>query len=140
MSDQEKFQGFKEQVAEENAARYGEELEQRYGQKAIMASRQKFAALSAKDYEAMENLAAQILDDLAQAVQEGLSPSGEQGQNIAARHKQWLSYTWPSYTPEAHAVLAQMYVDDERFSQYYDEKQPGCARFLREAIMKYCGQ
>ena len=138
MGDQEKYQGFKEQWAAENAVRFGEELEGRYGQAVITASRQKFAALSAQDYEAMENLAAQILNDLAQAVREGLSPESGQGQNIAARHKQWLSYTWPSYTPEAHAALAQMYVDDERFAQYYDEKHPGCAQFLCAAIAQYC--
>jgi hypothetical protein len=52
-------------------------------------------------------------------------------------HKQWLSYYWSEYSKEAHAGLAQMYVDDERFKAYYDEKQPGTAEFLRDAIYIY---
>jgi len=31
------------------------------------------------------------------------------------------------------------YVDDERFSAYYDEKQPGTAAFFRDAIFIYTG-
>ena len=43
------------------------------------------------------------------------------------------------YSKEAHAGLAQMYVDDERFTAHYDEKQPGTAAFLRDAILIYTG-
>lgn len=35
--------------------------------------------------------------------------------------------------------LAQMYVDDSRFTAYYDEKQPGAAEFLRDAVHIYTG-
>ena len=55
-------------------------------------------------------------------------------------HKDWLSYTWPNYTKEAHAGLAQMYVDDERFTAYYDKEQPGLAVFLRDAIFIFTGK
>ena len=30
--------------------------------------------------------------------------------------------------------LVQMYVDDERFTSYYDKIVPGCAVFLRDAM------
>jgi len=59
------------------------------------------------------------------------------GQKAADLHRQWLSYYWDSYSKEAHAGLAQMYVDDPRFRAYYDEKQPGSAEFLRDAIHIY---
>jgi hypothetical protein len=61
------------------------------------------------------------------------------GQKAADLHKQWSTYYWSEYTTEAHAGLAQMYVDDERFKAYYDEKQPGTAQFLRDAIHIYTG-
>jgi len=35
--------------------------------------------------------------------------------------------------------VAQMYVDDGRFTAYYDDKQPGTAEFLRDAILIYTG-
>ena len=30
-----------------------------------------------------------------------------------------------------------MYVDDERFTAYYDKEKPGTAEFLRDAILIY---
>jgi hypothetical protein len=63
----------------------------------------------------------------------------ELGQKTADLHRQWLSYAWGNYNKEAHAGLAQMYVDDERFTAFYDDKQPGAAVFLRDAILIYTG-
>jgi hypothetical protein len=54
-------------------------------------------------------------------------------------HRQWLSFYWDSYSKEAHAGIAQMYVDDERFAAYYDAKQPGGAKCLRDAVLIYTG-
>lgn len=48
-----------------------------------------------------------------------------------------MSYTWSNYSKEAHAGIAQMYVDDERFTKYYCKKHPGLAVFLRDAIVIY---
>jgi hypothetical protein len=44
---------------------------------------------------------------------------------------------WGGYDSEAHAGLAQMYVEDERFRAYYDQGQPGMTEFLRDAIQIY---
>ena len=35
--------------------------------------------------------------------------------------------------------LVQMYVDDERFTAYYDKIQKGAAVFLRDAMRIYLG-
>jgi len=51
----------------------------------------------------------------------------------------WLCFYWSSYSKEAHAGLAQMYVDDVRFTEFYDKHQPGLAAFLRDAIFIYTG-
>ncbi|MNR35357.1 HTH-type transcriptional activator TipA [compost metagenome] len=75
---------------------------------------------------------------MAEAFKTG-DPRGELAQKAADLHKQWLTYYWSHYSKEAHAGLAQMYVDDERFKAHYDEKQPGTAEFLRDAILTYTG-
>ena len=79
-----------------------------------------------------------MIDTLKEAVATG-NPAGELARRTADLHRQWLSCVWGSYSKEAHAVLAQAYVDDERFTAYYDEKQPGVAVFLRDAILIYTG-
>ncbi len=52
---------------------------------------------------------------------------------------QWLCCYWDEYSKEAHAGVAQTYLDDERFTAYYDKEQPGGAKFLRDAILIYTG-
>lgn len=64
-------------------------------------------------------------------------PSGPLAQEIADLHKQLLNFYWTSYSKEAHANLAKMYVLDDRFKSYYDEEQTGIAEFLRDAILIY---
>jgi hypothetical protein len=34
--------------------------------------------------------------------------------------------------------MGQMYVDDPRFTAYYDKIAPGLAAFLQEALKIYC--
>lgn len=46
-------------------------------------------------------------------------------------------FYWNDYSKEAHVNLAQIYVDDERLTSYYDKDQPGTAVFFRDAIHIY---
>ncbi|MBY0123687.1 MerR family transcriptional regulator [Bacillus sp. S/N-304-OC-R1] len=138
MSDQEKFTGFKKKMIEDNEAKYGKEIREKYGDDKVEQSNAKLMNMSEEDYKKVTNLANQITETLAAAFATG-DPSGELAQNAADLHKQWLCYYWKEYSKEAHAGLAQMYVDDERFTAYYDKDQPGTAEFLRDAILIYTG-
>lgn len=137
MSDREKFEGFKEKALRENEEKYGSEIREKYGSDAVEQSNKLFQNLTETQFEEMNTIAAQIQTRLEEAVSGGLEPAGEEGLAIAALHRRWLTFTWPSYTAEAHAGLGEMYVADERFTAYYDAKVPGCAAFLRSAIQAY---
>lgn len=134
MSDKEKFEGFKQRMIDDNEKQYGEEIRQKYGDEAIDESNARMMKLSQADYDAMQRAAADILQKLEAAVESGESPQGDAGREITALHRQWLGYTWAQYSAEAHKGLAQMYVDDPRFAAYYDDRVPGCAQFLRDAV------
>lgn len=138
MQDSEKFIGFKKKLIEENEEAYGKEIRENYGEEAVEASNQKLMNMSREQYEAFEKLGAEVLDTLEKAFATG-DPAGELGQKTAELHKEWLTYTWSNYSKDAHAGLARMYVEDERFTAYYDKKQPGMAAFLRDAILIYTG-
>ncbi len=138
MSDREKFEGFKKDLIDENEKKYGKEIREKYGEDTVQASNAKMFKMTKEEYEAFEKLSQEVLDTLAEAYKTG-DPAGELAQRAAELHKQWLMYTWAKYSKEAHAGLAQMYVDDERFTAYYDENQPGTAKFLRDAVFIYTG-
>lgn len=136
MTDQEKFEGFKQKMIADNEKKYGEEIRKKYGEETINKSNEKLQNMTQEQHEEVTQLAEEVHAILAEAIKTG-DPSSEIAQKAADLHKKWLSYYWNDYNKEAHAGLAQMYVDDERFRAYYDDKQPGAAEFLRDAINIY---
>lgn len=139
MTDHEKFEGFKKKLIDENEKKYGAEIRGRYGDKAVEESNRKMMNMSKEQYDAFKKLEEEIIENLKKAYATG-DPAGELAQKTADLHRQWLSCTWGKYSKEAHAGVARMYAEDERFKAYYDEKQPGGAEFLRDAILIYTGQ
>ncbi len=138
MADKEKFEGFKQKMIDDNEKKYGEEIRKKHGKDTVEKSNQNFKNMTQEDYDAMTSLATQVQEVLSQAFENG-DPASGLAQKAADLHKQWITYCWGHYSKEAHTGLAQMYVDDERFTAYYDEKQPGTAVFLRDAIFIYTG-
>ncbi len=139
MSDKEKFEAFKRRAVEANEARYGREIREKYGDETVDRANASVLALTEEEYAQWKALGEEIKAALARAVRAGEDPAGAEGLRIAALHRRWLSYSWESYTPQAHAGLGQMYAADERFTAYYDHETPGCAAFLRDAIAAYTG-
>ena len=137
MSDQERFEGFKQAQLQDNETRYGTEIREKYGKDAVEQSNAKWMGMSESDFKQFEALGSRLNQMLKEAVLTG-DPGSEPAQRAAALHREWLMFTWPHYTPEAHMGVAQMYVDDPRFTAYYDEIVPGCAVFLRDAVQIFC--
>jgi hypothetical protein len=125
-------------MIDDNEKKYGKEIREKYGSDAVEKSNNKLKNMSQEDYEAVTKLEQEVKDTLAAAFKTG-DPAGELAQKAAELHKKWLTFYWDSYSKEAHAGLAQMYVEDERFTAYYDKEQPGTAKFLRDAILIYTG-
>jgi DNA-binding transcriptional MerR regulator len=140
MSDSKKFEAFKRSMIQNNETQYGREIREKYGDEAIDRSNEKVLSMTQEDYSDVQSLEHAIYSALTEAVRSGISPTGKVGLSIAELHRKWLSYYWKTYTPQAHAGLAQMYVLDERFTAYYDKEEPGCAAFLRDAILAYTNQ
>ncbi len=138
MSDREKFEGFKQKLISDNEKKYGEEVRQRWGEETYKRSNAKVAKMTQEQYQEVSKLSEEVMETLRAAYKTG-DPAGELAQKAADLHRQWLSFWWDGYNKEAHAGLAQMYVDDPRFTAYYDKEQPGTAEFLRDAVRIYTG-
>lgn len=137
MTDKEKFEGFKQGMLDENEQKYGEEIRNLYGADAIDKSNKKLMGMTQEQYAEVERITLEMNELLKVAFEQG-DPSSKTAQQVCAFHKKWLCYFWDSYSKEAHIGLAQMYVDDPRFTEYYDKIAVGCAVFLRDAIQIYC--
>jgi len=139
MSDEEKFEGFKQKLIDENERKYGAEVRGKYGDAAADTANAKLKGMTKEQYDAMEKLSGEVNEALRAAVTEG-DPAGELAQKACDLHRQWLCQHWPEgmYSKQAHLNLAEMYCADERFKVYYNAIAPGCAEFLRDALAVYC--
>ena len=137
MTDEEKFEGFKEKQISDNEQKYGGEIREKYGDEAVDRSNAKLKNMTKEQYGELEALTQELNRTLKAAFEQG-DPGGELAQKACALHKRWLCFYWDHYSKEAHRGVAQMYVDDPRFTAYYDAIVPGCAVFLKDAVQIFC--
>ncbi|MCK8060089.1 MULTISPECIES: MerR family transcriptional regulator [unclassified Fusibacter] len=136
MNDQEKFEGMKRRLIEENDKKYGEEVSSRYGKEIYEASRKKVSGMSKEDFDGAALLEKSFLEQVMKAFEEG-DPASESSMKAMQTHKEWLMHYWGTYSKEAHAGLGTTYVQDERFKAYYDKYRSGLAEFIHEALQEF---
>jgi len=137
MSDKKKFEAFKRRMVEENEEQYGKEARKKYGDAEVDQSNARIMGLTQEQYDEWDRLGREILAQLSAAVAEEADPAGERGREIAGLHRRWITITGNRYSVQQHRGLAELYVQDERFTAYCDNVQPGCARFLRDAVLAW---
>lgn len=137
MTNKDKFEGFKKKSLKENEKKYGEEIRRKYGDKSINESNKKFLNMSEEDFENMNKIEQDIFKNLKDVIKSRDLESDE-AKKVYENHRDWLSYSWAKYSKEAHIGLAEMYVLDDRFAAYYNNKvEEGAVNVLRDIIIKY---
>ncbi|WP_436667607.1 MerR family transcriptional regulator [Latilactobacillus sakei] len=118
MTDQTKFEQFKQQAIAENDQRYGQEVTANYGEQAKQEADQHFAGLTKAQYATMQAAEANLTTALQTYLAQPQLPS-EAAQAAFKAHQTWLQTATPRYSLAMHRGLAAMYVADERFAAYY---------------------
>ncbi len=122
------------QKAQAAHAQYADEAEARYGEtEAYRQSAQRTAAFTDADWQEASAETDELEADAAQALREGVEPGSDTANAIAERHLASMNrYFDCSLTQQV--LIARGYVADPRFTAHYDEREPGLARWLRDAI------
>jgi len=138
MTNREKFEGFKKQVLEENERKYGKEIREKYGEETIEESNKKWMNMTEEDFNKMKNIEKEMFEALKEVIKTKDLES-QAAKEVYERHKEWLTFSWPNYSAEAHMGLAEMYLADERFAKYYNNAAESieAAEVLRDCIVKY---
>ena len=142
MTDKERFEGMKARAIAENEEHYGAEVRRRHGDAAMDAANERMAGMTEAEWNDAKALEAAILEQLVQAKATG-DPTGEAARELCAMHARWLQMHWGegTYSPAAHAALAEGYVADPRFTAYYDGSAgEGATAFLRDALVAWCAE
>lgn len=137
MSNEEKFHGFKKEKLTENERKYGEEIRAKYGQETVEASNKRFMNISEDDFKKMQETENEMFQFLIE-VAKTKDLESEASKSVYEKHKYWLTFTWGTYSPEAHIGLANMYVENEEFANYYNDRAGAeVVTTLRDIIIKY---
>ncbi|MCA9766392.1 MAG: MerR family transcriptional regulator [Carnobacterium sp.] len=137
MTNAEKFEGFKKEEIAKNESKYGKEIREKYGEEKVSYSNTSFKNLSEEHFKKMQADENNLFQSLKEVMKTNDLDS-KAAEDVYKNHKRWLSYSWKSYTKEAHIELAEMYVTDQRFTDYYTKRAgEKTARTLRDIIIKY---
>lgn len=137
----------------DNERAYGAEIRERFGDEVIDAANRKYVMADDAAHLQANELELAIKEQLRRAMEAcngddvgsgagsgaGSDTSESEAQRLVAMHKRWLTMYWPDglYTPEMHKGLADGYLADARFQEYYEAVATGATRFLRDAIYEW---
>ena len=114
---------------------YAVEAERRWGDTERGSSRSNgFRACRKQDWIDVKAEGDALLADLAAAKRAGVAPGSPEGDDLAARHRAAIERFYEC-GGELHRGLVEMYLADERFTAYYDDVEPGLARFVRDVVV-----
>ncbi|QIL46315.1 MerR family transcriptional regulator [Vagococcus coleopterorum] len=119
MTNTEKFAAFKTSI-DENEALYGEELRQSYGSDVINQSVHAMKNMTTEQYNTWLALETTLLAHLQKHAETAI-PSPE-AELLFNTHKEWLHMSWGSYDRKRHAGLAELYLINPEFTEYYDSR------------------
>ncbi|WP_119325376.1 MerR family transcriptional regulator [Companilactobacillus musae] len=137
MTDSEKFQAFKENQIKNNEQQYGAEIRNKYGEDNVDQVNTKYGQLEEQEFKQMTNLEKQMIFDLVE-LKKNPDLKSSLAEKIYQEHRDWLKYMWPKYNKQAHRGLVDMYINDDRFTKYYDQKaQVPVVKLLHDVIYQY---
>ena len=111
-----------------------DEARQRWGNsQAWRQSQERAGELTKADWQHVKADSDAWNADVLEAFASGAAPTSEQATDLAERHRRMVDTHFDcSYA--MHRELADMYVADARYTDYFEQLSPGLARWLREAI------
>jgi DNA-binding transcriptional MerR regulator len=131
LTPQERFEVFGEHDPEQ----YEAEVQERWGDTdAYRESSRRSAAYTKEDWVRIKAEGEDVEARLAAAMRSGVPADSRQAMDLAEEHRQQISRNFYDCSPEMHAGLGRMYVEDERFTAHYEQIAPGLAQWVSAAV------
>lgn len=132
MGGEELYDAFKD----DDVKQYQDEVKQRWGDgEAYKQSMKKVGKMTKAEMDKLKEDGKKFTQTLADAMDKDVA--SDEVQTLIAKHHEGINFFYECKT-EMYRGLGQMYVDDPRFTAYYDKFRPGLAHFVRDAIAVYC--
>lgn len=131
MTDKELYDGF----TEEQAKAYRKEAAEKWGEERVAQSEEKLRKLGPEAWTALKKQGEAVTQELASLMEQ--NPASAAVQTAIEKHYAYIGQFY-EVTEEIYRGLGKMYVEDERFTAYYEKFRKGLAPFVNEAIQVFC--
>lgn len=113
---------------------YADEVRQRWGHtEAYRQSQQRALRFTQDDWRQVKAEGEEIARRFAQVMTSGEAASSPAADAVVMAHRRHLGRFYDC-SAEMHRGLGELYVEDHRFTAYWDAYAPGLARFVHDAI------
>jgi hypothetical protein len=115
---------------------YAGEARQRWGDtEAYAESQRRASSYTSDDWLRIEAEADQVEQQFADLFAAGVAADSPEADAAAEAHRAHISRWFYDCSPQLQRALGEMYVADPRFAEHYDERAPGLATYVRDAIV-----
>lgn len=116
-------------------AQYAEETQQKYGHTdAYKQSAERTSKFTGEDWERATAEGEALEAACAQALRDGVVPGSSAANELAEQHLESINrYFDCSYSQQV--LIAKSYLTDPRFTAHYDEREPGLAQWIHDAVV-----
>ena len=131
LNPEEMFEVFGDHDPTEHVA----EVEQRWGDTdAYRESHRRTSSYTKADWLRIRAESEQIKEDLLRAMQSGRLATSPEAMAAAEAHRRHISRWYYTVDYAMQRGLAHLYVADPRFTAHYDDRAPGLAAYVHDAI------
>lgn len=97
-------------------------------------SQQRTSRYGKEDWKQALREGEEIASKLAALHTAGVPAASAEAMGAAEEHRLSIDRWYYPCSREMHVALGEMYVVDPRFTEYWDNRAPGLAQFVRDAI------
>lgn len=127
VTESEMYEGFSKKQAEE----YEKEVRAKYDPEVVEESRRNIQNMTKKEFKELKQEGINIAKELTELTDREINDPEVQA--LVKRHFA-MNNKFYQTSAEMYKGLADMYVEEARFTKFYDKHKPGLAAFLRDAI------
>jgi hypothetical protein len=115
---------------------YEQEAQERWGDTdAYKQSKARTSKYSSEDFGKAKTDQEAATEAFVFCFGNGKSVDSPEAQQAVVKHREAITKWFYECSPEMQKNLALMYVADERFKKYYDDRVQGLAQYVHDAIM-----
>jgi DNA-binding transcriptional MerR regulator len=129
VEDRTMFEGF-------DNSQYEDEARERWGgTEAYRESARRTAAYGPDEWAEIKSEGDEITEAFVALLVAGSPADGAAARAVAERHRRHISRWFYECPPAVHVGLAEMYMADQRFTETYERRSAGLARYVHDAIV-----